>query len=604
MPIIGEEQLRRIKEATDLADLVATYSTVRRAGQDYKACCPIHQERTPSMHLYTNDQQYHCFGCGAHGDVISLVRQMENLDFVEAVEFLARRAGIQIEYQQGDGRRQGEGERLRRIMEWATQFYEQCLWRDESAVEARAYLEQRGLERSICEAFRLGWAPGRGRLLAAARQQRFDLDDLMRLDLVVQYEGRSPSDRFFERLLFPICDRFGHPIAYSGRLLPEAERRAKEAGRGVGKYINSRDTPLYHKSSVVFNLHRARKAARGAGRVIVMEGPTDVMAAAQAGMDECCAVLGTALTPEHGKQLGQMVAGDGCVLLLFDGDEAGQNNSLKAVRTCLSAGVPIRVAVLPTGRDPAELLADAEGEKLLGQVLVSARADIDHLLRQTLPRPHELDSRALLAGIDAILEPLGRLQDQELIRLSLEQLSLWTNMDQARLLRRLQGAEPLPGQQPEPVAETTLPALEPEQDQILHLLTRFPYLRGEAFDQLGVESGLFPEPWRGIVDAWIAQPELSANGLQLHERIQAEPALQAHLSRWQTPLSGVSDDQTAGAHLRDSVVKLRQQALEARRRRIEHELRAAQADGDRERLNALFKEVMAIKQQLQVLRAS
>jgi len=246
----------------------------------------------------------------------------------------------------------------------------------------------------VCRRFRLGWAPGRNRLIEAARRERLDDRLLAELDLAMDRNGRL-ADRFFERLLFPICDRFGQPLAFSGRLLPQAERRAKEEGRGVGKYVNSTETPIYSKGKVVFNLHRARGFCREAGRMLVMEGPTDVMAADQAGVGECTAVLGTAMTPDHARQLGNAMAGRGSVVLLFDGDSAGQANSLKAIRTCLSVGVSSRVAVMPEGQDPAELLGTG-ARSGFEAVLEGARVDVDHLLKTLAPRPHTLDQRERL----------------------------------------------------------------------------------------------------------------------------------------------------------------------------------------------------------------
>ncbi|MFW5846198.1 MAG: DNA primase [Planctomycetota bacterium] len=600
---IGEEQVRRVKEVTDLADLVGGYTTIRRAGHDFKACCPIHQERTPSLHIYVDQQTYHCFGCGAHGDAISLVRDMENLDFVEAVEFLARRAGIQITYDRGrgGGMQRSERDRLLQVHEWATGWYEEVLWRDADAAAARRYLAERGLEQDTCRAFRLGWAPGRGRLLQAAQQEGIATADLMRLDLVLQRDDGRRSDRFFERLLFPIADRFGHPIAFSGRLLPEAQRQAEAAGRGVGKYINSRDTPLYHKGGVVFNLHRARRAARRARRLLVMEGPTDVMAAHQGGIEECAAVLGTALTGEHARQLGALVGGEGSLILLFDGDAAGQANSIKAVKTCLQTGVPARAAVLPPGQDPAELIA-AEGAAAFEALLRSPVSDIDHLLRALAPRPFELDQRQLLGVLDEVLEPLRGVQDPELQRLYLESVADYLDLDRERVSRRLRGSGTAV-QRRTPVAAATrpdgvdAPALTPEQDAVLHVLVRYPDLRCQAFDDEGCEPRLFPEPWQRVVMALLEEPDCDQEHLMLLPVVQDCRPVHAAVFRWlQRPLpQDVDDESGLRGMLQEALRCLRQTAMQTELKRAEHALREAQRSGDQAHIRTHFATVMELQ---------
>jgi DNA primase len=517
---IGEDQVRRIKEAVDLVQLMGEYTNLKKAGANFSGCCPFHQERTPSMHVYTDQQTYHCFGCQKHGDVITLVREKEHLDFNDAMEVLARRAGIELKFERGGTQMpRSERDQFVQAVEFAVKFYEDVLWNRREGQEAREYLASRGLSEAVCKRFRLGWAPGGGALIEEARRKRIDVQHLAKNDLAVDRNGRW-VDRFFERVMFPIGDRFGNPIAFSGRLLPAAEKAAKEAGRGVGKYINSTDTPLYHKGNAVFNLHRARTVCREKGRLIVMEGPTDVMAADDAGFGECVAVLGTAMTPEHAKQLGSLVGHGGRLILLFDGDRAGQTNSLKAVRTCLSVGVPTWVAVIPNEMDPAELLKEdptGGGKGAFEEVLAAARADGDHLLRNLAPRPYELDHRALLEVADQILACLRPLKDPELVSLYLRDMSSYLNLDQQRLQRRLAGGT-------EPAAEAgklRIELSEPLQ-VILHILVQRPDLRAKAFDQMELEPSFFPEPWRVLADHLMVQPDSD------HHVMLALPAVEEH----------------------------------------------------------------------------
>jgi DNA primase len=391
-------------------------------------------------------------------------------------------------------------------------------------------------------------------------------------------------------------------VAYSGRLLPEAQRKADEEGRGVGKYINSRDTPLYHKGDVVFNLHRGRKAARQARRLLVMEGPTDVMAADQAGVGECVAVLGTALTPEHARQLGAAVGDQGSLILLFDGDAAGQTNSIKAIRTCLQAGVPSRASTLPGGQDPAELLG-AGGREAFDKALARPVADIDQLLHALAPRPHELDQRGLMRVVDGALEPLRGVKDQELLRLYAETVATYVGLDRERIWRRLrQGAtgEPavrLPDETFEEPLEQPVPALGGEQETVLHILVRYPDLRGLALDEYGCEPCFFPPPWQELMAALLEDIDADAERLTLLPVVQRHPAVHAAFYRWrQRPLpQAVGDESGLRRVLAEAVSSLRQRQVTLRLRRAEHRLREAQRSGDSAAAKVCFQEVLDLQ---------
>ncbi len=621
---IGDDQVRKVKEAVDLVQLMGEYTSVRKAGRQYACCCPFHQEKSPSCYLY-DDGHYYCFGCGANGDAISLVIAKENLPFTDAVELLARRAGIQLVFENTGrgGMSRGERDDLLAAFAFATAFYERILWDSPDAAEARTYLERRKLSRAVCTRFRVGWAPGRGELVSAARAKGFDPRLLLKLDLAVDRDGRA-TDRFFERVTFPICDRFGNPIAFSARLLPAAEKAAKEAGRSVGKYVNNTDTPLYHKGTSVFNLHHARIAAKDAGRLIVMEGPTDVMAADQAGYHECIAVLGTALTPEHAKQLGALVGG-GQLIILLDGDRAGQANAIKAIRTCLGVGVQVRVATLPDELDPAELLAESEtgaspeAKSVFEKVLASARHDVDHLLRAVAPRPYDLDNRAQVEAVDEILAVLRPMPDAELRSLHLRDVAEYFGIERDRLQRRLaEGAMPAtrsaaaepPSDQP---TAPPLPQLDPHQDTLLHLLVAIPVLRADAADQLGLEPAHLPTPWSDLLGAVLLHPDSGIADLAVLDGIAWHPGLVTALRRYAaTPLDARYHTMATGSGEAQIATEL---AEELRRRVAAVKggairtsiLRLGQAinDAERERkfdlVKELFSERSRLQQELRVL---
>lgn len=599
---LGDDQVRRVREAIDLVQLMSEYTPVRKSGANFTCCCPFHQERTPSMYIYTGDQHYYCFGCKAHGDAITLIREKENVSFADAVEMLAKRAGIELVWQQGSGRSRDErGERDRQLAaaEFACAYYERCFWESVEAQAARDYmLGRRRLSEETCRRFRVGWAPGRGQLIDAGRRQGADPATLAALDLAVERNGRM-TDRFFERVTFPICDRFGHPLAFSARLLPEAEAAAKAEGRGVGKYVNNTDTPLYHKSSNVFNLHHARVACREEGRVVVMEGPTDVMAADQAGFKACVAVLGTALTPEHAKQLGTLVGREGSLIMLLDGDRAGQENALKAARTCLGAGVPARVAILPDELDPAELLAEqsagAGSNAIFERVLASARPEFDHLLRVLAPRPVDLDRREQLAVADQVIAAIRGEPDRELRDLHLRDAAGWLGLPEDALARRLAGEGAAPAAGPDPADAGAVEPLPRHLEEALHILLREPALRATAGDELRLEPRHWPRPWSALAAAVLLGDPPDVHAVAAAEGVAGVPALVEAVHR----LSALDLAQRTPA-IGDPAVRLGEIAAAIRRaelgeaiRRLDHDLAEARRDGDRARERELLAERFA-----------
>lgn len=606
---LGEDQVRRVRDAVDLVQLMSEYTPVRKAGANFTCCCPFHQERTPSLQIYVADQRYYCFGCKAHGDAITLIREKENVGFADAVELLARRAGIELAWSHGSGRGATErGERDRRLaaVELACAFYERCLWESPEAAPARDYLlGRRRLTEATCRRFRAGWAPGRGMLVDEARRHGTDAQQLAELDLAIERGGRL-TDRFFERITFPICDRFGHPLAFSARLLPEAEAAAKAEGRGVGKYVNNTDTPLYHKGATVFNLHHARTACRDEGRLVVMEGPTDVMAADQAGFRACVAVLGTALTPEHARQLGSLTGRDARLILLLDGDRAGQENAMKAARTFLAAGVPARIAILPDELDPAELLAesaDPEASRtVFTGVLDGARPEFDHFLRSIAPRPVDLERRALLEAADQVLAAIRPVPDRELRDLHLRDTAAWLSLGEDLLRRRLASAPeaaPPEGSGVDPIAP-----LPPHLDEALHILVAEPELRSVAADDLGLEPRHWPQPWAAAAAALLLSTEADVHAVCAAEAVAAVPALVAAVHAWAAkPLAervpAVADP---AARLAEIAAGIRRGERQDALRRLDHEIAEARDSGDRAREQALLAERFALARELRALR--
>lgn len=330
---------------TDIVEVIQARVPLKRAGREWTACCPFHDERTPSFTVSPVKQFYHCFGCGAHGSAIGFLMEYERLEFVDAVEELARQIGLTVPYEGGAARHEDRSDDYSLLDRAARHFQAQLQGHE----RARDYLEQRGVGAETIATFRLGYAPpGWDQLkerLAGSDRQRQQL--LLRHGLLIESESGRSYDRFRDRLMFPILDRRGRPIAFGGRVL---------AGEDGPKYMNSPETPLFHKGRELFGLYQARQAGTRLSRLIVVEGYMDVIALHQHGCPQAVATLGTATTREQAELLFRN-AGD--VYFCFDGDRAGRQAAWRAVESVLPRMTDGRQAwfvFLPEGDDPDSLV--------------------------------------------------------------------------------------------------------------------------------------------------------------------------------------------------------------------------------------------------------
>lgn len=379
-----DDLLAAIRAGVDLADLVGRYLPLKRAGKSWKACCPFHQEKTPSFHVHPESGVWKCYGCGKGGNAFHFLMEREGLSFPEAVRQLAREAGVALPSDDDPGAAEEASRlaRLREVMERACRFYERSL-RAPDGESARAYLARRGLRDDTVTRFRLGWAPGGWQaLIDAAREGGVADDDLVDLGLARRKEpeeGRPARffDMFRERVTFPICDTQGRVIAFGARTLGDDEP----------KYLNSPESPLFSKGRTVYALHLAKQEMLKTGEGAVMEGYTDVILAHQCGWPVAVAGLGTALTPEQATLIARYVKR---VHLVYDGDAAGQRAAEKNAPVFLPQDVETRVAVLPAGEDPCDTLVRG-GLPALKACLAEGREAFDHLLAAKAAA-HDMDS--------------------------------------------------------------------------------------------------------------------------------------------------------------------------------------------------------------------
>jgi DNA primase len=344
---ITRESLEALEAAVDMVDLVGGRTPLRRSGARYVGRCPFHDERTPSFSVDPVKKVYYCFGCQRGGDHIAFVRETENLDFAAAVETLADRYGVRLEYEQSspaEERRRAERGRLLRLLEDAAGFYERYLWESDEAAPARDYLAERGIAEATARDHRLGFSPSAwDRVCAAALAKGFTAAELGQAGLSGRGR-RGPVDRFRGRLMFPLADVRGRVRGFGARQMPGGE---------PPKYLNSPEGPLFRKNEVLYGLDRARSAIASAGRAIVVEGYTDVLALHQSGTANAVASMGTALTEGQVTELKRVCS---TLFLAFDSDAAGEEASLRGMALAEANGLSVRVVALPAGQDPADVV--------------------------------------------------------------------------------------------------------------------------------------------------------------------------------------------------------------------------------------------------------
>jgi len=386
MGLIPASFIDELMGRTDIVEVINARVPLKKAGREYKACCPFHGEKTPSFTVSPNKQFYHCFGCGAHGTALGFLMDFEHLSFPEAVEELASLAGLEVPREESPGSERRTD--LYGLLDAVAAFYREELKRHAPAID---YLKARGVSGATAATFGLGWAPDAWDTVL----KRFgrDADAIQRLTtagLLIERDGGGHYDRFRGRVMFPICDARGRVIAFGGRVL----------GKDEPKYLNSPETPLFHKGRELYGLYEARQALRQIDRLLVVEGYMDVVGLREAGIPWAVATLGTATTPEHLERLFRVTEE---VVFCFDGDRAGRQAAWRALENALptlGAGRQVRFLFLPEGEDPDSLVR-AEGAEAFTARLARALPLSDYLHDELAARVdmNSMDGRARLAEL-------------------------------------------------------------------------------------------------------------------------------------------------------------------------------------------------------------
>lgn len=396
---IPQHFIDQLLNRIDIVDLIDGYVPLKKAGANYKACCPFHGEKTPSFTVSPTKQFYHCFGCGANGTAISWLMDYEHMEFREAIEKLASSAGLEIpEEAQGYEKKQtvSQGVDLYDLMNQANEFYQTQLRQHADKQQAIEYLKSRGLSGEIAKRFGLGFAPeGWDNLMSTHGASDAQKKALVDTGMLSHNDNDRTYDRFRHRIMFPIHDHRGRVVGFGGRVLDQGEPQANNP-----KYLNSPETPIFHKGSELYGLFAARGGIKEADGVLVVEGYMDVVALAQAGINNAVATLGTATTPMHLQRLFRHTSN---VTFSFDGDRAGRAAGWKALETCLPLlqdGFQISFLFLPDGEDP-DTMVKKVGKEAFQKLVTDATPLPDFLIDSLTSKAdlNRLDGRAKLANL-------------------------------------------------------------------------------------------------------------------------------------------------------------------------------------------------------------
>ena len=571
---IPAEAIQHIRERASLVEVVSDVVTLRKRGRTVVGLCPFHSEKTPSFTVSEERGFYHCFGCGEHGDVFGFVMKTQSVAFPEAIRAVAHRFGLPVP-EGSDSERRG-GDPLLAVNAAATTFFTQALAAPGGA-RARTYLAERGVGDEIAARFHLGYAPGTGDALARhLRAEGHPVEHALTLGLVSRRDAGGVYDRFRDRLVFPIADATGRVVAFGGRVLPGRP----SAGDPPPKYLNSPESPLFHKGHRLYGLPQARDAIRRRGRAIVVEGYLDVIALAEAGIEEVVAPLGTALTADQLRVLRRLCDS---VVACFDGDEAGRRAASRSFATFIEAGLWGRGVFLPSGEDPDTFVRQS-GREALETLLVAAEPLVDAFLAELAGPRRDAVGRSVEAAkeVARILKRVrSPLEFEVLVHLAAERLRV-----REELLRG-EGLSATPPSSGAPVAGDRAPG--PEERLVEIMAT------DEALVPRVVAEGVIAEfdhpTWRQAAQALVA----AAGHEERAAVVQSLPReMQDRIAR---RLIADSAEMNHEAEAIGCVAQIHARSTERELKRLQEAMRSAEARGDEATADEARRRFWALKTQ-------
>lgn len=552
MKQIPRETIDEIRSRNDIADVIGSYLSLRNAGSRFKALCPFHKEKTPSFTISPERQMFHCFGCDAGGDVIKFVQEYEKVDFLTALQMLADRVGMDIQFEEGDGKTSNKRE-LFRIHEGVAQLYCKILQEHPEGEAGRAYLATRNLKPETVEAFQIGFAPDRFDALEKwAAHQKVPFALMEEGGLMARSERGSTYDRFRKRLMFPIRDEAGRVIGFSGRLIDPNDKG--------GKYVNSPETPLFRKSRVLFGIDKARRAMAEKRTAIVVEGQLDCIRCHEAGLEHVVASQGTALTSDHARMI-RRYADE--VILVLDADAAGQKAALRSSEAFIAEELSVRVASLPVGEDPDSLIL-TQGADVFLQKVNSAISALDFVIDFSTRTENAKSETGLMRVSPAVQQLIAcsssAVQRDHMVQRAAERLGL-SVAALRRDLYRMQRRQPAVKKEQDTPPAAPSAAHPPVEVALVQLFCLY------YDDVLPVVADHLPPEYVTDPDCRLVFELLLDGAEQLMERVPPERAaaqkLMMRIQMEDSRLLGEGNSPTAAAQ--DVVMKLWRSALKDRR---------------------------------------
>ena len=582
--LIPEETVQEVLLRADIVDVLGEYVNLKKGGANYKGLCPFHHEKTPSFTVSPTKGLYYCFGCQASGNVARFLMQHENLSFPDAVRLLAARYGVSIPAPAADHRADAL-EPFYTLHQAATNFFHQCLLRDPAAQPARTYCRERQMSNDVAARFALGYAPDAWDRLGREMQRQGFAESLLIQSGLVVARDQKPGvyDRFRNRLMFPIYDRLGRPIGFGGRHLGQANVLH------APKYLNSPETPIFHKGRVLYGFHLAKQAIRQQQSAIIVEGYTDVIACHRHEVGHVVGTLGTALSERHVEMLRGLVKD---VTLLFDGDAAGGAATERGIGLLLAAGVRVRVVELPQGEDPDSFLRQY-GKAAFLRCVDAAVTFVEFLLARA-KRFHNVQTPTGQADCVARILPLLRQVENQVEQWGyLTLLARKIGLPVEVLQREMGGhgaARPSGQAKPRLLSVVTrhTPSLSPVEYDLLKLMLHDSSTLEQVQQQIAVDD--FQEPI--LRDLYALLLRLAPRGGQdvfANMLEHASSDVQQQLLARMATESAVDDAATRHKALEDYIARLQQQKLQARLRQLQASIREAEQAGDTDAQHRLLQ---------------
>jgi DNA primase len=617
-PRYAPDDVDQVRERADIVEIISEHVRLRKAGKSYKGLCPFHQEKTPSFTVDPDKGVYYCFGCQAGGSVFTFIEQTEGLSFPEAVESLARGYGVQLREVSGARKTPSRRARLFEAHEAAVERYAELVASKDGAA-IRSYLESRGIGADLAARYRIGFGGwSRNGLVRTMLRSGFTGEELIEAGLATR-EGRGMRDTFVGRLLFPIFDPSGKPVAFGGRILPP-EHRPENAPEGP-KYLNSRESPIFRKSKILYGTNWAKAAVMRSKRLVLVEGYTDVIALHAAGIEEAVATCGTSLTEEHMKEISSRF-GDVRVILCLDADAAGRQ-AMSRERTEELAGAysagdrvsgsgwlpvgrgwlpEVQVADLPQGKDPADFVR-AEGAEGMLRILDRSVPLVEFLLQRSLEdadtRTPDGRTRAVRRGIDVLRQIGDSLLRHEYALVLADRVSV----DPFEVMRALdQQPQPTTSRRrapgPAAVPATPVAGHHRVEREALRCLFAFPVLFGDP--QLAPTEDDFTLPIHRAVFRLAATERRDTGELDVGRLAARVGDDQVRRLVSELSVGAEPEDRVA----RDTLVRLKVFGLERYIVERKERLRALDPDHDAAAYDALFEELLGLEKEKRSLQAS